>query len=311
VTLVFADDLADLTEETPQRYVLATADGVPLITFGRPDAAGVMWVAQEPAEWAAPTVDLPLDRRPDGNGAYAGEQSYEERPLSVQGSAEAPSITEAHRARSRLVSALTSTVRDGGYLLWTHLDDDPPRSLWVQLVGRPNVAVDGRWLDYAFVLVADDPIKFGTTALYGPVRLPSSASESGRSYTAGDRSYVAGLRSYTGGQTSPTILQVPNVGEEPAPAIFTVNGPVPHPIVRVGDLAFVELAFDLGPLDVAVIDSDLGTVEVNGVNRYDAFVTGSTFPLIPAGGVEVRLRSGSGGVDQAAGLTVETAPRWT
>jgi hypothetical protein len=66
------------------------------------------------------------------------------------------------------------------------------------------------------------------------------------------------------------------------------------------------------------VDTINGTSTVNGVNRYDAWAVGSTFPLIPPadpildtpGGTEVRLRSGTGGTDQAAGLTVTTAPSW-
>lgn len=321
MTLIYADDRVDLTEETPQRYVLATEAGVPLLTFGRVDEHGVAWLAEEPGGWDAPEVDLPLDRKPDGHGAYPGEQTYEDRPLAVQGSAEAPSIAEAHRARRRLLAALTSTVRDGGYLLWTHLDDEPAKSLYVQLDGKPNVAIDGRWIDYAFVLVASDPIKVGGWNTYGPVRLPSTASEPGRSYIAGTRTYDLGAtaetrgRSYPGGgNAAATVVHVPNLGEEPAPATFTITGPVPHPRITVeapGGTEFVALGFDLGALDVAVIDSDLGIVEVNGVNRYDAFGAGSTFPLIPPGGAEVRLRSATGGTDQAAGLVVGTAPRWT
>lgn len=317
MTLLYSDDRADLTAEVEQRYVLATGDGAPLITFGAVDDAGVMWLAEEPQGWDAPTVDLPLDRRQDGHGAYPGEQTYEERPLSIRGSAEAPSIAEAHAARRRLLAALTRTVRDGGYLLWTHLDDAPAKSLYVQLNGKPNAAVDGRWLDYAFVLVASDPLKFGTWQPYGPVRLPSSATEPGRTYDAGNRTYTVGATAETrartyagGGNVAATMAVVPNVGEEPATAIYTITGPVPRPRITVGG-EFVELGFDLGALDVAVIDSDLGTVEVNGVNRYDAFLAGSTFPLIPPGGAEVRLRSATGGTDQAAGLVIETAPRWT
>jgi hypothetical protein len=318
VTLVYADDRAYLTEEVQQRYVLADGDGVPLITFGAVDSAGVMWLAEEPQGWDAPTVDLPLDRKQDGHGAYPGEQTYEERPLSVQGSAEAPSIAEAHAARRRLLSALTSTVRDGGFLVWTHLDDAPAKSLFVQLNGHPNAAIDGRWIDFAFVLVAADPLKFGAWASYGPVRLPTTETEPGRTYTAGLRTYDAGvgLRTYgAAGNAASTVVTVPNEGEEWAPALYTITGPVPRPRITVesarGGVEFVSLGFDLGALDVAVIDSDLGTVEVNGVNRYDAFVAGSTFPLIPPGGAEVRLRSATGGTSQAAGLVIETAPRWT
>lgn len=317
--LVWSDDRAELLTEVDERYTLADEAGTVLLTFNvEADTAGVVWVADEPDGWAAPEVDLPSDAKGDGHGSFTGEQTYEERVLTVNGSAEAPSLPVARRARQRLVSALTTTVRDGGSLLWTHLDDNPAKSLWVELRGQPKVRQDGRWIDYSFILVAGDPLKHGPTSTYGPVRLLSAAGEPARSYTAGARSYTLGAtaatrgRAYTGGATSAaTVAQVANVGDEPAHALYTITGPVPRPIVQLGSGEFAALTLDLAALDVAIIDTDLGIVEVNGVNRYDAFGTGSTFPLIPTGGVEVRLLSGTGGTDQAAGLLIATAPRWT
>lgn len=318
------DDRADYTAEAPERYTIANEAGEVLLAFNADaDAAGVMWVAEEPEGWAAPEVDLPSDAKGDGHGSFTGEQTYDERVLTVNGSAEAPTLAAARQARQRLVSVLTSTVRTGGALLWTHLDDEPAKSLWVELRGAPKVRQDGRWVDYSFVIVAGDPLKHGPTATAGPVRLLTSAAEPGRSYTGGTtaatrgRSYDAGAtaatraRSYLGGQLALVVAQVPNGGDEPAHAVYTITGPIPQPIVQLGNGEFVALLLDLGAGDRAVVDTDLGTVEVNGVNRYDAFGPGSTFPLVPPGGVEVRLLSAAGGTSPAAGLTITTAPRWT
>jgi hypothetical protein len=323
--LVWADDRAEFLAETDERYQLAGADGTVLLTFNdTADEHGVMWVADEPEGWVAPEVDLPSDAKGDGHGSFTGEATYDERVLTVTGSAEAPTLLAARQARQRLVNALTSTVRDGGELLWTHLDDAPAKSLRVELRGQPKARQDGRWIDYSFVIVAGDPIKAGPEATYGPVRLLSSAAEPGRSYTGGadaatrGRSYPSGAdaatraRSYTGGQIAQTVALVVNEGTEPAHVVYVINGPVPRPVIQLGHGEFAALDLDLGAADEAVVDTDAGTVEVNGVNRYEAFVAGSTFPMIPPGGTtEVRLLSTAGGTDPAAGLTITTAPRWT
>jgi hypothetical protein len=323
--LVWADDRAELLTEVDERYTLADEAGTVLVVFNvTADSAGVAWAADEPDGWAAPEVDLPSDPKGDGHGSLLGEQTYEERVLTVNGSAEAPTLLAARQARQRLVSALTTTVRGGGALLWTHLDDAPPKSLWVELRGQPKVRQDGRWVDYSFILVAGDPLKHGPESTYGPVRLIGTAGEPTRTYTTGAdaatraRVYTLGAdavtraRSYTGGTgAAGTVAQVANIGDEPAHAVYTINGPAPRPIVLLGNGEFAALALDLGALDTAIIDTDLGIVEVNGVNRYDAFDTGSTFPMIPAGGVEVRLLSATAGADPAAGLLITTAPRWT
>lgn len=313
-TLVWSDNRAGLITEADQRYRLTGPDGTALITFGEADSSNVAWLAEEPEGWAAPSVDLPMDDKQDGHGSYSGEQSYEARVLTITGSAVAPDLAAAASARRRLVNALTSTVRAGGELLWTHLDDDPAKSLWVHLNGKPLVAQDGRWLDYSFVLIADYPIKHGDPVTYGPVRLRSTEHEPGRSYTAGVRSYTAGVRSYVSDElTTDTVARIPPTGEggETAHALYTITGPVPSPVVKLSTGEYVALRLDLDALDVAVIDTDLGTVAVNGVNRYDAFGAGSTFPMIPPEGTEVRLLSGTGGTSQAASLTVTTAPAWT
>lgn len=311
MTLLYADDAAYLVQDEPQRYALGDP-AAPLLVLNAADEFGVMWVCEEPDGWDSPSIDLPLDRRQGGHGAIPGEPTYEERTLSFTGSAEAPTPAAARAARTRLLRAFLDAVRSGEELLYTHLDEQPARSLYVLPSGQPRVAVDGRWIDYAFVLVAGDPIKRGADATYGPVRLLSTAAEPGRSYTAGNRTYMAGLRSYPGGGSlAATVAFVPNVGDESAPALFRIAGPVPSPIVQLGTGEYVELNLDLGALDTAEVDTDAGTVYVNGVNRFDALVGRSTFPQIPPGGTEVRLRSRIGGSDPTAALTITTTPRWT
>lgn len=107
-----------------------------------------------------------------------------------------------------------------------------------------------------------------------------------------------------------TVALVANAGDEDSHAVYAVTGPVPHPTIALGTGEFVQLLADLSATDTWTVDTAAGSFTVNGVNRYDAWGPGSTFPLIPPGGTELRLRSAAGGSDPAAGLTATTTSSW-
>lgn len=301
MSLYAADDRAYLSAQDPQRYVLAAADGTPLITFGDADADGVMWLAEEPDGWDAPEVSTPMDRRQHGHGGYAGESTFNERVLPVKGSAAAPTSQAAAAARTALVNALMSNLN--GWLLWTHLDDDPPKSLWVRPDGKPRIEItDGRWLDFTFTVTAEDPIKFGATATYGPTPLPTGLPARLAIPLTTPLTVLAG--------TPAPSLAVPNDGDEWAHATYAITGPVPAPQVSLDTGEVFALDATLNAGEVAVLDTRSGLVTVNDAHRLDLLSPGSTFPLIPPGGTTARFTSGGGGADPAAGLTVTTAPAW-
>jgi hypothetical protein len=305
VTLIYADDRATYTQDHDERYALGDPAN-PLLTLNAVDDESCIWVAEEPEGWAFPTVETPIDRRQDGHGGYAGEPTYNPRTLSFEGSVSAPTRQALRGAHRRLVDALLGSAP--AYVRYTHLDDDGAPGLWTLPTGTPKWrATDDRYAEWAFLLVADDPIKTGTAATYGPVRLPTVAGEGG--YPMGTGGAVAPWTA-SGGTVAVTVAQIPNIGDEDSHAVYRVQGPVPRPRIQLGNGQYVALAADLAALDVWTVDTAAGTSTVNGVNRYDAWGAGSVFPLIPAGGVEVRLRSATGGVDQAAGLTLTTAPSW-
>jgi hypothetical protein len=305
VSILYADDAAHLVTDEPVRYALGEPGDPLYLVLNAADADGVMWVCEEPEGWDAPVAQTPLDRRQDGHGAYAGETTYEERVLSFTGSAEAPTPAAARAARRRLLRAWSQSVLTGAPILYTHLDEEPPLSLWVAPSGQPKLRItEGRWLDFAFVMVAEDPIKFGAEGTYGPTNLPNPAGQPGVA------SPLTTPITTTGGSPGLDAVTVPNDGDEPADALYVITGPVPRPVVQVAGAEYLGLRLDLGALDTAVIDTAAGTVEVNGVNRYDAWLAGSTFPRIPPGGAEVRLRSTAGGTDPAAALTITTADRY-
>jgi hypothetical protein len=317
VTLIYADDRATYTQDHDERY--AFGDPVsPLLVLNAVDGDGCVWVADTPEGWAFPEIETPVDRRQDGHGGYAGEPTYNPRALSFEGSVSAPTRQALRGAYRRLLGAILGSVP--GYVRYTHLDDDGAPGLWVLPTGKPNWrAVDDRYAEFAFVLVADDPIKTGATyTTPNPVRLPTVDGEGGYPMGAGgaDAPWTA-----TGGIVAVTVAQIPNPGDEDSHVVYAVTGPVPRPRIQLGNGQYAALNTDLALGDVWTVDTAAGTSTVNGVNRYDAWAAGSVFPLIPGsrlnpdgsispGGVEVRLRSGAGGTDQAAGLTVTTAPSW-
>lgn len=295
------DDRAILTIERPQRYAFGDP-AAPLLVLNGVDAAGVMWVCDEPAGWAAPSSVTPVDRKQYGDGGYAGQSYFEERVLKFTGSFAAPSNDAAREARRQLRAAMYADRVAG--VLYTHLDETPTtKSLTLLPVGEPTIAIQDRWGDFEFTMVAADPLKLGPAGTYGPGRLPSSSGEGGIPMPL---TFPFG---WSGGAVSgQTVVKVPNVGDLAANAIYRINGPVPAPTVQMSTGEQVLILPDLATNDVAVIDTAAGLLTINGAARLDAFGAGSTFPMIPVGGCEVRLRSRSGGADPAAGITVTVAP---
>jgi hypothetical protein len=272
------------------------------------DAYGCMWATDTPEGWDAAPVDTPVDRRQGGHGGILADSYLTERTLTfADGMVTAPSAAALTAARDRWLAALYTDL--SGYVLFTALDEPGgPWSLWLRPTGAPKwLARDDRVAVWSWTWVADDPIKFGATAVYGPARLPSGTGDPGRTYA---KTYPYG---YGGGAARRDALLIANpaaaVGGDYAQALYTVTGPVPQPRITVSSGEWFALTADLGPLDTLTVDTAAGAAQVNGANRPDLIAVGATFPLVPPGGAEVRFRSATGGSDPAAALTVTTAPR--
>jgi hypothetical protein len=305
VTLLAADSRAYLTAERPVRSALCDP-AAPTLTLNAVDSSGCMWVADTPDGWDAAEMTTPVDRKAYGDGGYAGDPTLEPRTLTIEGTVAAPTPEALASAYRTFLAAVQSR---SGPIRYTHLDEWPAAmGLWCNPVGRPKWrAEDTRVANFSFLLVAEDPAKTGAAVSYGPVRLPTVGGEGG--YPMGAAGAVMPWTA-AGGTVAVTVARVGNDGDEDSHAVYTVTGPVPRPRIQLGNGYYVALSADLAAGDSWVVDTAAGTSTVNGVNRYDAWAAGSVFPLIPPGGVEVRLRSGSGGTDQAAALTVLTAPSW-
>lgn len=290
--------------DTDEIYTLGPTEA-PLLSLNLTDEHGCSWVVDEPEGWDSPEFDTPIDPRSDGHGGFAGATYMRPRTLAFDGAVSCPTPLDAKRARGRLLEALAAAGR--APVLYTQHDDDPAKSLWCRVLGKPRAQiVDGYAVVFAFTLIAEYPLKEGEAGTYGPARLPSSAGQAGRVYP---RVYPYSYSTGVSGDRIDVVV-VPNGGNEPAHALYEVTGPVPQPRIEAATGEFVGITADLGAADVLEVDTRTGTVRVNGVNRADVLAAGSTYPRIPAGGTEVRLRSQAGGTDPAAALHVTTAPTW-
>lgn len=303
MTLLAADDRAYLSVGTPVRYALGNP-AAPMVTFNAVDAQGVMWLCDEPQGWDSPTVATPFDRKQYGDGAYAGQGYLEERTLTFSGAFAAPTNALAVAARDQLRAALLGDLLNG--VIYTHLDEQPARSMVLLPSGSPRLPVNDRVCEFSFTLIAADPYKYGPSGTYGPARLPSATGNPGRSYPRVYPVTYGALGSLPTG----AAITVPNAGDTASEAIYAVQGPVPGPVIALSNGLFIGFTLTLAATDSLIIDTAAGSAQVNGVNRLDALLADSTFPLIPTGGVDVHLTSTAGGTDQAAGLLVTTAPTW-
>lgn len=284
--------------ETPEVYVLGPLEA-PLLTLNAYDADGCLWFCDEPEGWGSSETLTTIDRRQDGDGGYGGPGYLLERTLTFDGVTVCPTLAHVRRARQQLLAAVQGRRRRG-QTLYTHLNDDPQKSLWTRPTGRLQTRIVGNALEWSFILVAEDPTKFGPTITYGPGRLPVGIP-GGRTYP---RTYPV---DYGEGAQPGEVIYVENDGDEDAHAVYVIRGPLPGPRVYLLSGEFIGLTADLTADDEAVIDSRSGTLRINGTLRADALPAGATFPRIPAGGTEVRLRSAGGGTSPAASLYVTTA----
>lgn len=274
----------------------------PLLVLNDTDAYGCQWLVEEPEGWAAPDAVTPMDTRAYGDGGYAGDTTFGPRTLSFgatqTGVCAAPDRRTAYAAQQRLRAAVQS--RDP--VLYTQ-QGYPALSLWLRASGTPKVRwLDDRVFEFAFVMVAEDPLKFDATqaATSASVGLPVASG-----------GFVYNLvypKRYGSGTTSSGSLTVTNAGDEAAQATYTLTGPLVRPtVLNATTGAYFTLAVTLGPLDTAVVDTRAGTVTLNGQLRYDLLSGG--FPLIVVGDNRFQW-SHQDVYNSAARLAVATTSAW-
>lgn len=105
--------------------------------------------------------------------------------------------------------------------------------------------------------------------------------------------------------TTATELVVQNQGNTKTPPVFTIKGPVDHPIVdNDSTVESILINYVLGAADTVVVDVANRLVTLNGVTRRDLIiVAGTTWFSLPPGENALRLR-GTGMVTGQTSLAV-------
>lgn len=144
-------------------------------------------------------------------------------------------------------------------------------------------------------LQAADPTIYATVQQSVVASLPPAAT-TGRSY---NKLYPVTY----GGVSTSGLINVTNGGNKPAPATFTITGPVTNPQV-ISDTTgtSIKILISLGVSDTLVVDLGKRTVTLNGTaNRRNLWAAGSTWFLLQPGVNQLRYNAST---QTASQLTV-------
>lgn len=156
----------------------ATLGGPPLLVLNDADEFGCLWASEEPEGAAAPSADTPIDGRQYGDGGYAGDTTYEARPLTWTGTTVCPDRQALAGAQARLRSVASSR----NPVLYTQ-EGYPPRSLWLNAVGQPKMRTfDGVGMEWSFTMTAEDPLWFDAAELAAAIAVTLPQLPPGRVY---------------------------------------------------------------------------------------------------------------------------------
>lgn len=123
------------------------------------DEDQTLWICTEiDGWWTHPDPDVPDIPRGWGDGSYDAKGKWLARQLTLSGTFIPRTLDNLQAARDKLIAA-TSLVRSGAWLI---VQEDPPKSSYVRLSGRPEIeTVNARGrVDFSIGLRAADPIKY-------------------------------------------------------------------------------------------------------------------------------------------------------
>jgi hypothetical protein len=180
------------------------------------DSDNVLWVCTDiKGWWGLPDPDIIDLTRGLDDGSYDVRGRYTARILTLEGSILVPNRSYTAAARDKLIAAI-NLVATGG---WLHVNEDPTKSAYVRLNGRPNIEVvnaRGR-IDFSVGLKAANPVKFkwnwndanGYTTQTVSTSSNSTITNEGNFYTPMVLSMVGG----SAGLTAPITVQNTTTGK--------------------------------------------------------------------------------------------------
>ncbi|MFH8345010.1 phage distal tail protein [Streptomyces sp. NPDC018045] len=265
-----------------------------------------------------PSLDSGTVVRSDGHGAYPGPLYAQPRTITVDGLV----IRTAPGAMSAAVRTLSAhlALRDDELPLVIRLDDAPPLMCWARCLRR-SIPVDtgyriGTSIGGAIQFEATDPRRYSLTEQRIETRLPSPEPGLDWHHDPGpehlDWQTDPGPEQLDFGAPGSTgALIAVNEGDADAHPVIVFRGPVARPSLtnlRTGEA--VEYDIDLAADDVLHVDTNAGTVTLNGNGGASRLHTATArsipeqaFTLAP-GVTQLAFRAAPGSSDPRASVTV-------
>ncbi|MFI5985035.1 hypothetical protein ACIBEA_29740 [Streptomyces sp. NPDC051555] len=282
---------------------MATQLGSRTVTLGArqlsvSDDSGVDWVVTDVKGWGSPGVRAESSQRQSDHGGWPSKVYLDPRPITIEGSIEAPTEADRDAAVEQLIAAVslddtTLTVAE-----------TTPKQVTVRRSGEPLILLEGPYgATYSVLVTAYDPRRYSTTL--------QSAS--------------TGLPSTTGGLVLPIVLPITitattvsgtitlaNAGSIGTRPTLTITGPLPSFVIVAarpdGTITQQTYTDALGAGDVLVIDSAARTVTLNGSVSRRRYLSGSWLEIPPNSSVSLSWTSPS--YDPSAMLTGSCRSAW-
>ena len=230
-------------------------------------------------DWHPPAVRNSQIARQDFHGVRANPTFAEGRLITVSG--EIFSVTKASRGTARNtiddifhIEDFPALASEFKKLEFTD-DDGTEWFIWAKVYSMPDYSHRDRGdpiINFTFELFAQDPLI--------------------RSKNIQEANGIDGL---WGGTTLPVTLpvqlsgainqfEVINAGNFAAPAKITITGEITNPkVFNLTTGRYFEITTSMSPGDELIIDTDLGTVELNGVNALANRAAGSNWLFVNSG----------------------------
>jgi hypothetical protein len=213
--------------------------------------------------------------KPRQHGAFGGRTLFDERIVTAKLGVSAP--TNDFETVLAAVSSAFPNITDPANLLPLQFQVpgwSTPRQVWCRPTqgGYPiDLGYQFRKVTIPVQLTAPDPLIYDTAVQTASTGLPSPTAGLGFPASA----------PFTFGASSGGSVQLVNAGNEAAPIVFTINGPVTWPQLTLGSL-FLGFQVSLGAGDKLVVDTGAGTAVLKGTaSRAGTIVTGSTYFYLP------------------------------
>jgi len=270
------------------------------VQLGAVDADGVAWHLQELEGWDGSEIRAEYQPREADHGAWASRTYLGQRPITISGKVEAPTLDLLDTALEQLRAA--AALADTLLVVYEVI----PKQSVVRRSGKPLIKmISDRVAEYSLLVTAADPRRYAASLQSGTTGLPAT---SGGLILPDTPPLTISATTISG------VIAAQNAGTMATRPVLAIDGPVTQPIVQVqipdGTVRELRYSQSLASGDRLVIDTGSHSVTLNGTASRRRYLS------IPQGWPELAATSTSNiqfqaaSYDAAAMLTAEWRSAW-